>query len=136
MMYDLEKERREALDAGERALRSLRNAQRELNSAKNWGIVDIIGGGLISSLLKKEKMRNAQSYMEQARYDLKNFSKELQDVDRMVNLHIDTEDFLSFADWFFDGFAVDWMVQSRIHRAAEQVNEAIRRVEGILAGLR
>lgn len=43
---------------------------------------------------------------------------------------------LSFADWFFDGFAVDWMVQSRINQAKEQVEEAIYRVERILSGLR
>ena len=37
MAYDLEKEKREAVDAGNRALRSLRAAQDNLNSAKNWG---------------------------------------------------------------------------------------------------
>lgn len=36
MAYDLEKEKREAVDAGNRALRSLRAAQDNLNSAKNW----------------------------------------------------------------------------------------------------
>ena len=35
MTYDLEKEKREAIDAGSRALRSLRAAQDNLNSAKN-----------------------------------------------------------------------------------------------------
>ena len=39
MAYDLEKEKREAVDAGNRALRSLRAAQDNLNSAKNWGIL-------------------------------------------------------------------------------------------------
>jgi len=27
------------------------------------------------------------------------------------NLNINTGDFLSFADYFFDGFVVDWMVR-------------------------
>lgn len=41
MTYDLEKEKREAIDAGSRALRSLRAAQDNLNSAKlgNLGYV-------------------------------------------------------------------------------------------------
>ena len=34
MTYDLEKEKREAIDAGSRALRSLRAAQDNLNRAK------------------------------------------------------------------------------------------------------
>lgn len=135
MPYDYEKERREAIDAGQRALRSLRSAQQELNSARNWGIYDMFGGGFLSSMIKRSKMQNAKSYMEQARFDLRSFSKELQDVDRMTDLNIDTNDFLSFADWFFDGFMVDLMVQSRIKRAAEQVNEAIQRVEYVLARL-
>lgn len=37
MAYDLEKEKREAIDAGNRALKSLRNAQENLNSAKKLG---------------------------------------------------------------------------------------------------
>ena len=48
------------------------------------------------------------------------------------NLNINTGDFLSFADYFFDGFIVDWMVQDRINRAKDQVEDAIRRTEYIV----
>ena len=135
-VYDYEKEKREAVEAGRRALESLRAAQRELDSAKNWGLVDMFGGGFFSSMIKRGKMNNAEQYLQQAKYDLRSFSKELRDVDQVMDLHINTDDFLSFADWFFDGFAVDWMVQSRINQAKEQVEEAIYRVERILSGLR
>lgn len=135
-VYDYEKEKKEAVAAGRRALESLRAAQRELDSAKNWGLVDMFGGGFFSSMIKRGKMNNAEQYMQQAKYDLRSFSKELRDVDQVMDLHINTDDFLSFADWFFDGFAVDWMVQSRINQAKEQVEEAIYRVERILSGLR
>ncbi len=37
MGYDIEKEKREAIEAGQRALSSLRTAKENLNSAKNWG---------------------------------------------------------------------------------------------------
>ena len=40
-MYDYEKEKREAVNAGRRALNSLQAAQKELESAKNWGLVDM-----------------------------------------------------------------------------------------------
>ena len=135
-VYDYEKEKREAVEAGRRALESLRAAQRELDSANNWGLVDMFGGGFFSSMIKRGKMNNAEQYMQQARYDLRSFSKELRDVDQVMDIHINTDDFLSFADWFFDGFAVDWMVQSRINQAREKVGEAIYRVESILAGFR
>ncbi len=131
----MDKERREAIDAGNRALRSLKEAQNNLDSAKNWGLWDMFGGGFISTMAKHSKMDSAKQNMEQAKYDLRNFSRELDDVNMTCHLDIETGDFLSFADWFFDGFVVDWMVQDRIKQASGQVAEAIRRVEGILRQL-
>lgn len=135
MAYDLEKEKREAIAAGDRALYSLRAAQENLNSAKNWGIWDMFGGGFLSTAIKQSKMDDARRNMEQAKYDLRSFSRELRDVSMSYDLNIETGDFLSFADWFFDGFIVDWMVQDRINKARGQVAEAIRRVEYILREL-
>ena len=132
MGYDIEKEKREAIEAGQRALSSLRPAEENLNSAKNWGLVDMFGGGLFSTMLKHSKMDQARQNMEQAKYDLRNFSRELNDVNLACNLKINTGDFLSFADYFFDGFVVDWMVQDRINNARHQVEEAIRRTEYII----
>lgn len=123
MTYDLEKEKQEAIDAGNRALRSLREAQGNLNSAKNWGIWDMFGGGFISTMAKHSKMDRAKQNMEQARYDLRNFSRELNDVNMTCHLDIETGDFLFFADWFFDGFVVDWMVQDRINQASRQLQK-------------
>lgn len=136
MSYDFEKERNEAILAGERALDSLRAARDELNSAGNWGIVDLLGGGLISGLVKHSKMSNAQNYMEQAKWNLQNFSRELQDVNMVHNLNLELGDFLTFADFFFDGIVADWLVQDRINETKRQVEDAIRHVETILGQLR
>lgn len=135
MEFDLEKEKREAIEAGNRALCSLREARKNLQSAKNWGIWDMLGGGFISTMAKHSKMDRAKQNMEQAKYDLKKFSKELDDVNMNYHLELQTGDFLSFADWFFDGFFVDWMVQDRINQASDQVSNAIYRVENILRQL-
>ena len=135
MEYNYEKEKQEAIDAGNKALKSLRKAQENLDSAKGWGIFDMLGGGFLSTMVKHSKLDQAKENMEQAKYDLRNFSKELNDVNIACNLNIETGDFLSFADWFFDGFIVDWMMQDRINQASQQVEEAIRRVEDILRQL-
>ena len=92
----------------------------------------MFGGGFFSTMLKHSKMDHAKQNMDQAKYDLRNFSRELNDVNMACDLHIDTGDFLSFADYFFDGFVVDWMVQDRINTAKRQVEEAIRRTESIV----
>ena len=136
LIYDYNKEKEEAIAAGNKALQSLKRAQEQLNSARNWGIYDIIGGGFISSMIKHGKMDKAQMYIEEARYDLKKFSKELRDVDQLCTADVGSDDFLRFADWFFDGFVSDWMMQSRINKSREQVDQAIRAVEDSLRRLK
>ena len=88
MGYDIEKEKREAIEAGRRALNSLSAAKENLNSAKNWGLVDMFGGGFFSTMLKHSKMDHAKQNMDQAKYDLRNFSRELNDVNMACDLHI------------------------------------------------
>ena len=132
MSFDYEKERMEAIEAGKRALVSLHKAEEQLESARNWGIVDILGGGFFTNLIKYSKMDNAQEYMVRAKDDLKRFSSELGDISENIDLGFNTSDFLSFADYFFDGLVADWMMQDRINSAKEQVAEAIKRVSDIL----
>ena len=43
--------------------------------------------------------------------DLKKFQTELRDIPDYERLNVDINSFLSFADFFFDGFFVDYMVQ-------------------------
>ena len=136
MAYDFEKERNEAIDAGERALSSLRAARGELQSAGNWGLLDLFGGGMISGLVKHSKMGNAQKYMEEAKFNLQIFSRELQDVNMTHNLNLNVGDFLTFADFFLDGLVADWLVQDRINEARNQVEDAIQQVEDIVRRLR
>lgn len=64
MAYNFEKEKREAIDAGNKALESLHTAKENLDSAHNWGLFDMFAGGLISSLAKRSKMNQARQHME------------------------------------------------------------------------
>lgn len=135
MSNTAQKEIREAMEAGERALLSLRMAQKALGSARNWGILDLFGGGFITDLIKHSKMDKAASFIEDARYDLRMFERELNDVQISMNLREEFGGFLSFADFFFDGLVADYMVQSRIADARRQVDDAIYQVQQVLARL-
>lgn len=135
-MYDASKEIREAVISGEKALVSLKDAKRYLDSARNWGVVDIFGGDLFSGLMKHSNIDKASQAMDRAKHDLRDFQQELHDVHDLPDMHIDMGDFMTFADYFFDGFIVDFMVQSKINEARQQVNNAISRVEGILRQIR
>ena len=129
---DFEKERDEALDAGYAALSSLREARDMLGSARGWGIYDtFFKGGWISGLIKHSKMNDAESCIQQARYDLVRFNEELQDLN-LMGINLKTGDLLGFADIFFDGFLADILMQSRIKEACNQVDNAISRVQSLV----
>ena len=123
------REIREAIAAADNALLHLRSARRYLDSAGNWGLLDMFGGGLISGVMKHSKMGNAEREIDEARYALQRFSQELRDVSGYSSIHINN--FLTFADFFFDGFVADILVQSQISDGKKQCDEAIRQVEGI-----
>lgn len=126
----------EAIAAGERALYSLRKAQEKLNSAKNWGLFDMFGGGFFSSMIKHSNINESAQYMEAAKRDLQIFQKELRDVSVRADFHIEVGNFLTFADFFFDGIVADYMVQSKIADARMQVDDAIGRVRHMLIELK
>lgn len=127
---------REAVEAGERALLSLRAAQDQLNRAKNWGLLDLFGGGLITDFLKHSRLDDAVSCMNQAKKDLQIFQRELNDIDVPMDLQVEVDGFLKFADFFFDGIIADYFVQSKISKAKTEVEDAIYRVESLLLDLK
>lgn len=135
-MYNKDVEIREAIEAGERALRSLQEAKNSLGSARNWGLLDLFGGRSISGLVKHMKIGDAKGSLNRAKADLDRFSRELSDVRDLQGLNIEIGDFLTFADFFFDGFLADIMVQSKIRQAQDQIDDAIYRVENLLERLK
>ena len=125
----------EAIRAGQQARSSLLQAKDCLKSAGNWGLLDMLGGGLFTTFVKRTRMNDAEELVQQARSDLQQFRKELTDVETIADFHVETGDFLAFADYFFDSFLVDLMVQSKIRDAQKQVEDAIEKVEYILRQL-
>ena len=125
----------EAIRAGERALDSLREAKNQLNSARNWGIYDMIGGGLISSMIKHSKIDQANEWMDQANQDLRRFAKELRDVDG-EGLQIDTGSLVTMLDIFCDNFFSDLLVQQKINDGRARIDALSDRIEDVLYTLK
>ena len=135
-MENNKKEIREAIAAVEKALNSLYAAQDKLKSARGWGMIDLFGGGLFTDMVKHSKMNDASRCMEDAKRHLKAFQRELKDVNLSLDLRMEVGGFLSFADFFFDGLVADYLVQSKIASAREQVEDAIMMVKNVLTALR
>ena len=126
----------EAIDAGERAMRSRSEARDNLGSAGTWGLFDLLGGGFIAGMIKRSKMEDASENLRSAQRDLEIFQDELQDVDVMMDIDLEVDGFLSFADLFMDSFFADALVQEKISRAKKQADEAIARTGSIVRALR
>lgn len=135
MTKDRATEVREAIDAADAALKHLGNATDMLDDAGRWGIVDMIGGGLITTLLKHRKISDAQDEIDEAKRALRIFVKELDGVDEATGLNVELGSGLQFADIFFDGVLADWIAQNKIDRAKQQVADAMRQVYAVRSQL-
>lgn len=135
MTKDRATEIREAIDAADAALKHLGNAADMLDDAGRWGIVDMLGGGLITTLLKHRKISDAQDEIDEAKRALRIFVKELDDVDETTGLNVELGSGLQFADIFFDGVLADWIAQNKIDRAKQQVADAMRQVYAVRSQL-
>ena len=130
------KEIKEAVYAGERASTLVGKIQKTLQSAANWGTFDMVGGGILPSLTKRNKMREARDQIHDFQHTLRKFSRELKDVDMEIIIDLGIDDFLGFADWFFDGLIVDWMVQSKISNTREQIDRLDSKIDSLVSRLR
>lgn len=129
------KELQEALTAGQAVLSSLHQAKDQMNSARNWGAWDMLGGGMISTHIKHNRIDDARSTLHNAQRHLRRFQQELQDVQMDAALRIEVGNFLTFADYFFDGFISDWLVQGKINRALSEINDKLATVSKVIQSL-
>lgn len=129
------KEIKEAIDAGEKTNSSLQKMKEHLNTAKGWGMWDMMGGGLISNIAKHSAIEKANQVAHNTQSYLKNFEKELSDVNNFTDVRVNLSGFATFADFFFDGFFVDWFIQSKINDSISNVDNAYNKINDILSDL-
>jgi len=127
-----QKEVTEAINAGNNAIHQIAVIKKSLASAANWGTYDMLGGGMIATMAKRGHMNDAQREMQHFQRTIALFNKELQEVGDVVVMELQLQGFLDMADYFFDGFFVDWAVQDKINRARDQVNQLESKIRTIL----
>ena len=108
------KELKEAKEAAELVISKIDQAIKELNSASNWGILDLLGGDFIPSLIKRSKIGKANDILNDLPKSLETLNKELSDVD--ISLPGGVPDRLSdeLFDTIFDNIFTDFRVQGEI----------------------
>lgn len=127
----------EALEAGQQTTEALEEAQKQLGTASAWSAYDTFaGGGMLSSMLKHDRLDRATSLLDEAAASMQRFSRELADVE-LPGLDAPLVDELSRGvDIWFDNFVTDILVGQRIDKARSQVDEALDTVAETMDTLR
>jgi len=124
----------EALRAATDAVQALWVATERLGSAGNWSTYDTwLGGGVIGSMVKHDRLDQAQQAASYAESRLAVLRSELADVgvgpEVAPSLSLDRT--TRFVDIWFDNIVTDLAVGSRITKAKETVSSAGRAVNSV-----
>lgn len=108
-----------------------------LQSARNWGRMDLIGGGSISSALKRERMEETRKALAELDVILGYFRKKFRETP--VISRISYEEWgndLFVADFLLDGFVIDALVQVDIVDCQAEMERLYEQTEMICKSLR
>lgn len=108
------KELKEAKEAAELVISKIDQAIKELNSASNWGILDLLGGDFIPSLIKRTKIGKANDILNDLPKSLESLNKELSDVDISLPSGVPNRLSDELFDTIFDNIFTDFRVQGEI----------------------
>lgn len=125
----------EAIEAGRDAQMRLHRIHETLRSAKGWGIYDLLGGGLISGMMKRIRMEKAQQQIEELRGSLERFNSELKDVQVQCSASAELSEWLNITDLVFDDPLSDWLSLSKIKDAKAEIDRTEKEVTALLARL-
>jgi len=138
-LYYLEcekKELEEAITAGHQALHTVTEVLDSLDDADGWATWDTFGGGgFLTDMMKHEHLDEAQVKINQLQVELRKLKTELADVEIHADIQVQVEEFLKFADYFFDGLFADWTVMDRIDESIEQVKHTKSEILAVIGKL-
>ena len=111
----------QALNLTNQLIAELDQAERQLSSARNWGFLDVLGGGLIVDLIKHSKLSNAKVSMERVNYLLQELRRVLGGISMAGDYSMNVGGFETFADFFFDSGIVDVYMTAKIMSSLNEV---------------
>ena len=128
-LRNLEKEIHEAEVAGDRVLSAVRDIERSLNSASGWGVADMVSDSFLADLAKYGSMDEAKRKMQDLKYLVNAYARELKDLNIHLNINMDVGGGMRFADYFFDNIFTDAMTYDRINRMKREIHDIKRQVQ-------
>ena len=128
----------EAIRAGSRVKSTARSVMQHLESAESWATYDVwFKGGIISHMSKYNHIDNAESDFNRLSSQLKDFKKELSDIDIPEIPGIGGIDSTTrVLDFWFDNIFTDLRVRDQILNDSEQIRKIYGNVDRAISKLR
>lgn len=129
----------QAINLTDQLISELDQAERQLASARNWGFLDVLGGGLITDLIKHSKLNNAKSSMDRVNYLMQELRRVLGGISMPGDYSMNVGGIATFADFFFDSGIVDVYMTAKIMSSLNEVRNLKNRCYELrtrLSGLR
>ncbi|MCH5289914.1 MAG: hypothetical protein J1E32_08390 [Treponema sp.] len=112
-----------ALSLTDQLISCLDEAERQLSSARNWGFLDVLGGGFFVDLIKHSKLNNAKSTMDKVSYLMGELQRVMGGIAIPSDYRMEIGGFATFADFFFDGGIVDIYMTAKIMSSLSEVRK-------------
>ena len=111
----------QAINLTDQLISELDQAERQLSSARNWGFLDVLGGGFIVDLIKHSKLNNAKVSMDRVNYLLQELKRVLGGISMPGDYSMNVGGIATFADFFFDSGIVDVYMTAKIMSSLNEV---------------
>ena len=129
------KELQEARDRAVIVIEKIDRALDTLDNAKFWGMWDMFGGEFFSSWKKRNKIKEANRYIEGIKDSVKDLEKELKDVNMVLPEEISNTMNDRVFDIWFDNIFTDMKVQREIKGSIRELREFRNVVEDLVIKL-
>ena len=113
----------QAINLTNQLIACLDEAERHLSSARNWGFLDVLGGGLFVDLIKHSKLNNAKATMDKVNYLMGELQRVIGGIAIPADYRMKIGGFETFADFFFDSGIVDVYMTAKIMSSLTEVRK-------------
>lgn len=104
-------------------------------SAKNWGVWDLFGGGVFSSMMKRDKIKKMEEQLDLLKYQVNKLNHALSDTPLQTAFNLPNSGYDFAFDVWFDNIFTDLKVQSELKELEKTVMCLSERLEELTVHL-
>lgn len=129
------RELHEARDAARDVIVRIDHAMGSLDKASFWGTWDLFGGDFITSMIKRNRIKESNQDISEMMDALKGLNKELEDVNMVLPAEISDTVSDTVWDLWLDNIFIDIRVQGEIKDSLKELSGFRASIQDLIAKL-